>query len=85
MSDEPIETETLIEAFQDNAAPCTPQHGAVVPEDDFAVDAYSNESAPTTPRDKPADPAKKPEAPACKEGTLAIDEYRTGYTSVFLE
>ena len=66
MSDEPIETETLIEAFQDNAAPSSPQHGAVAPEDDLVIVAYYNESAPTTPKDKPADPAKKPEAPAKK-------------------
>ena len=66
MSDKPFETVTLIEAFQDNAAPSSPQHGAVVPEDDLVVVAYHNESAPTTPKDKPADPAKKPEAPAKK-------------------
>ena len=66
MSDKPFETETLIEAFQDNAAPSSPQHGAVVPEDDLVIVAYYNESAPTTPKDKPADPAKKPEAPAKK-------------------
>ena len=66
MSAEPIETETLIEAFQDNAAPSSPQHGAVVPGDDLMVVAYHDESAPTTPKDKPADPAKKPGAPAKK-------------------
>ena len=66
MSDKPFETETLIEAFQDNAAPSSPQHGAVVPVDDLMIVAYHNESAPTTPKDKPTDPARKPEAPAKK-------------------